>query len=94
VFLSPGPNDIWYPYAVSKRPPAQKCALNDCLVLSGEIMAVARDHLQIKYQYEHYVPTTEMLEQILSQPLSKTEVSLSIGKDGRAIVRTLHINGA
>ncbi|PHR90894.1 MAG: hypothetical protein COA69_14375 [Robiginitomaculum sp.] len=97
VFLSPGPSDIWYPYAVSKRPPAQGCQAHSCLVLSGHIQSVDQDILNVRYQYEAFVVSPQMVEtlaQALARPDHKSaEVLLSVGQGGHTTVRSLLIDG-
>lgn len=93
VFLSPGPSDIWYPYAVSKRPPTQGCQAHSCLVLSGHIQSVKHDILNIRYQYESFVLSPQMAK-TLAQPIQKSaEILLSVGQDGHTSVRSLLIDG-
>lgn len=93
VFLSPGPSDIWYPYAVAKRPPVRGCHIQSCLVLSGHIQSVEQDILNIRYQYESFVVSPKMAE-TLARPVQKNaEVLLSVGQDGYMTVRSLLIDG-
>ena len=64
VFLAPGPRDIWYPYAVSKKPPQRNCEQPDCLVLRGKVKSVEQDRLSIRYQYEDFTPSPEILDRL------------------------------
>ena len=93
VFLSPGPDNIWYPYAVSKRPPEQGCQVDECLVLSGEIAEAQSGTIQIHYQFEDFVPSDQILQMIRYKMPRHSEITLVIGKDGRAAVRSLHLDG-
>jgi len=94
VFLSPGPNAIWYPYAVSHRAPRQSCKEMDCLVLSGRVENVAQGQLTIGYQFENYVPGADMLARIPDfNKGGRGELSLSVSADGSATVRALHLGG-
>ncbi len=93
VFLSPGPNDIWYPYAVSRRQPKANCQQPDCLSLSGMVTDIFEDKLSIRYQYEDFTPSPAILAKMPEANAYNAEVSLSVGKDGRSTVRALHIAG-
>lgn len=93
VFLSPGPNHIWYPYAISTRPPEQGCQVNECLALSGKIQSVRQDAIDIRYQYEYLAPSPELLQKLAYSHETDAEITLVVGKDGRSTVRALHIDG-
>lgn len=94
VFLSPGPNDIWYAYAVSRRAPKSGCYVSSCLILSGRISSVEEDRLNIRYQYEDYIPTPEMTDILARRSYySENEVFLSVGRNGHTTVRALNIDG-
>ena len=86
VFLSPGPNDIWYAYAVSKTPSAQECKIQSCLVLTGRVSGQMGSTLHILYNYENY--NTPQLTKA-----QKLEIVLSIGRNGSVRVHQLLENG-
>ncbi len=98
VFLSPGPSAVWYPYAVSRRAPQRGCETADCLVLSGRVTRVAQNKIEIAYQFENYVPGKAVLVKLPEHNKGynkggRAELSLSVGKNGRAYVRALHLGG-
>lgn len=86
VFLSPGPNDIWYAYAVSKTASAQECKIQSCLVLSGRVSGQMGNTLHILYNYENYNAPQ------LTTP-QKLEIVLSVGRNGSARVHQFLQNG-
>lgn len=52
VFMSPGPNDIWYPYAISGRSPGIDQDKDAPLILAGTVSNITRDSLAITYGFE------------------------------------------
>ncbi len=93
VFLSPGPMNIWYPYAIASTPPQNSCRIQACLVLSGHVHAIDNDNIHIRYQYEDFIPS-KILQQKLQQSSTKNaELILSVGQNGHAIVRTVVLGG-
>lgn len=93
VFLSPGPNDIWYPYAVSKRAPKSGCYVTSCLILSGRVVSTEQDVLNIRYQYEEYIPNPEMVVTFKGLQTANAELLLSVDRNGRTMVRALNVGG-
>ncbi len=93
VFLSPGPNDIWYAYAVSKGSSSQECKVQSCLVLTGKVRKIDQSTLHIRYQYEDYTLSRSALKSLGESQTEAFEIILSVGRDGSARVRQLLQNG-
>ena len=93
VFLSPGPNNIWYPYTLSKQQPKQSCHIKTCLVLRGHVRAQHGDILTIRYQYEVFSPTAKIEQELAKYGDENLELILSVGANGHSTVRALNIAG-
>lgn len=93
VFLSPGPEDIWYPYAISKVSAAQECTIKSCLVLTGRVRNVEENVLHILYQYENSKVPELALKSLNANNTDKFEIVLSVGRDGGARVSQYLLNG-
>ncbi len=93
VFLSPGPMNIWYPYAMASTPPQNGCQIQACLILSGHVRAVDNDNIHIRYQYEDFIPSKILQQKLDQSSTENAELILSVGQNGRAIVRTVVLDG-
>lgn len=101
VFLSPGPSDIWYPYAVFKAPSGQACPLSDCLIVKGRVLSRVGDDMNIRYQFENYVPPhkTQMALDGATQTKASSvsantqSLLLSINAKGQARLMSMIIEG-
>jgi len=89
VFLSPGPIDIWYPYAISKRPPAIDDTANSQLVLAGKVTNITRDSLAITYGFETFYPPSTIA--ISNNAKHIGHIEIVIDDQGRATLRTLNV---
>ncbi|NNC37415.1 MAG: hypothetical protein EX271_09450 [Acidimicrobiales bacterium] len=89
VFMSPGPQNIWYPYAISKSLPEPGCRLNTCLFLKGQIMDIARDSLDVRYDFETLAQRPALS---LSKELHPdSEIDIRINGAGNATLKTLRL---
>ena len=93
VFLSPGPNDIWYAYSISKHPPQHGCQLTSCLVLKGRVQAVDGHNIDVHYQYEDFAAPPYTAKKLKGMSAHNSELVLSIGANGRAVLRALILDG-
>lgn len=91
VFLSPGPNDIWYPYAVAKKYRPGLCLKDNCLEIVGTVISSHAKILEIEYGFNQFYPNTNILEVLKSTPSRRGELTLSVQKNGQAFVRRLKI---
>jgi len=92
LFLSAGPDQIWYPYAISKRPPASGCKIETCLVMTGEIKDVSMDRIAITYRFENFYPTNDIMDALKrSADEVDIRVTLAVNRAGAAIIKNLEI---
>jgi len=93
VFFSAGPNDIWYPYALTKRPPRASCYVESCLFMTGIVSSVSLEQIQINYNFETFYPRNDIFKRALSfSSDDKLDITLAVGNSGRGLIRSLNFN--
>lgn len=90
VFMSPGPNDIWYPYAISKQSPDFDQGTKTPLVLAGTVSSIARDSLAISYGFETIFTSNDFIDSETLQ--SDGHIKINVDRQGRTTLRSYRID--
>ena len=92
VFLSPGPEGIWYPYALTRRKSKQSCKAGQCLMLMGNVENVTDSETQIRYGFEDIV-AAGVSKEIISAPSEISEIVLAVSNSGKGALKSYRFDG-
>ena len=90
VFMSPGPNDIWYPYAISGSSPGFDQDKDAPLILAGAVSNITRDSLAITYGFETVFPSNDFTVSDTLQ--TEGHIEITVDNRGRTTLRSYRLS--
>ena len=91
VYMSGGPDDIWYPYTISRQKPEPGCSAGACLVLAGHVKDIKRDSMRLVFNFETFVVPQNLNIRDQSIVDDNSEIVVMVDNIGRSTLRSLRL---